>query len=98
MAVPEYPKARRLGFLALRGAHGDAFVLVLRVGVQQVTRLRLKSDRLLLFDLEGSFKAQVDFVHRRAGERVETRVRDQQLSKPAGMLLRLSRGRWQLIL
>jgi hypothetical protein len=66
MAVPEYLKAGRLGFLALRGAHGDAFVLVLRVGVQQVTRLRLKSDRLLLFDLEGSFKAQVDFVHRRA--------------------------------
>jgi hypothetical protein len=33
MAVPEYMKAGRLGFLALRGAHGDAFVLVLRVGV-----------------------------------------------------------------
>jgi hypothetical protein len=68
MAVPEYLKAGRLGFLALRGAHGDPFVLVLRVGVQQVKRLRLESDRLLLFDLEGSFEAQVDFVHRRAVE------------------------------
>jgi hypothetical protein len=97
MAVPEYLKAGRLGFLALRGAHGDAFVLVPRLGVQQIKRLRLESDRLLLF-VEDSFKAQVDFVHRRANERVEIRVRDQRLSKRAGMLLRLSRGRWQLIL
>jgi hypothetical protein len=30
------------------------------VRVQQIKRLRLESDRLLLFDLEGSFKAQVE--------------------------------------